>query len=431
MGSPYKTVAFKTLGCKLNFTETSTIARDFTSLGYAQVENNKPADIYVINTCSVTENANKKARKEVRKVLRQSPNAKVAIIGCYAQLKPDEIAKIPGVNIVLGMKEKFNLAKYVCNNEFNLSPTIIKSDINSISEFKPSYSYGERTRSFLKIQDGCNYSCSFCTIPLARGISRSANIENTIAQIYEIANSNVKEIVFSGVNIGDFGHQYNEKFIDLIKVVDEVKGIDRFRISSIEPNLLSDEMIEFIASSKKILPHFHIPLQSGSNKILKKMRRRYDLKLYTQKIKKIKSIMPYASIGVDVIVGFPGENSKDYYKTYSYLESLDISYLHVFSYSRRENTLANLMADQNSELIISERSKELQSLSIIKKQQFYKNSIGIKSKVLIESFKDGFLYGLSENYIPMKIIGNKREINKIIPVQLLKIQDENVIGERI
>ena len=308
MGSPYKTVTFQTLGCKLNFAETSTLARDFISHGDAQVGNNDTADFYIINTCSVTDNANKKARKAVRRALRKSPHAKIAVIGCYAQLNPDEIAQIPGVSIVAGAEEKFNLASYIEATNLNDDPKVLNSTIETVKQFIPSYSIRERTLSILKIQDGCNYNCSFCTIPLARGRSRSSSISKTLSQAIEIGKTAIREIVLSGVNVGDFGVNRNENLYNLIQELDKIDGIDRYRISSIEPNLLTDEIIDFTARSKKFLPHFHIPLQSGSDKILKAMRRRYNTKLYADRVQKIKAILPDACIGVDVIVGFPGES---------------------------------------------------------------------------------------------------------------------------
>ena len=430
MGSPYKTVAFQTLGCKLNFTETSTLARDFTSQGYAHVDSNGPADLYVINTCSVTANANKKARKAVRRALRKSPQAKIAVIGCYAQLNPAEIAQIPGVSIVVGAENKMNLVGRIKAHQLNGSPIILKSDINNISDFKPSYSYGERTRSFLKVQDGCDYNCSFCTIPLARGKSRSSNISVTLAQAYDIARTEVLEIVLTGVNVGDFGKSHNESFIQLIKKLDEVEGINRYRISSIEPNLITNEIIEFTASSKKFLPHFHIPLQSGSNEILKTMRRRYKKELYNNRVKKIKSFLPDACIGADVIVGFPGESDDQFKETYDFLNTLDISYLHVFSYSMRDNTEAVKIKDKIPHDIISERSKMLHHLSIIKKRHFYEKNIGSVKQVLIENYEDGLVYGHSENYIPVRISGGPNNINEIIPVKLVQIENGEMFGER-
>ena len=430
MGSPYKTVAFQTLGCKLNFTETSTLAREFISQGYAQVSNTDSADLYVINTCSVTDNANKKARKAVRRALRNSPHAKIAVIGCYAQLNPNEIAQIPGVSIVVGAEEKFNLVSYIEATNLNDDPTVLNSTIDTVEQFIPSYSMGERTRSILKIQDGCDYNCSFCTIPLARGRSRSSSISKTLSQAIEIGKTDIREIVLTGVNVGDFGVNRNENLYNLIQELDKIDGIDRYRISSIEPNLLTDEIIDFTAMSKKFLPHFHIPLQSGSDKILKAMRRRYNTKLYADRVQKIKAILPDACIGVDVIVGFPGESDNYFQQTYDFLNGLDISYLHVFSYSKRDNTDAIKIKDEIPQNIISERSKMLHRLSIVKKQKFYKNNIESVKQILIENFEDGFLIGYSENYIPVRISGSPNEVNEIIPVKLVQIEDGKMVGER-
>jgi len=430
MGSPYKTVTFQTLGCKLNFAETSTLARDFISHGYAQVGNNDTADFYIINTCSVTDNAHKKARKAVRRALRKSPHAKIAVIGCYAQLSPDEIAQIPGVSIVAGAEEKFNLASYIEATNLNDDPKVLNSTIETVEQFIPSYSMGERTRSILKIQDGCDYNCSFCTIPLARGRSRSSSISKTLSQAIEIGKTAVREIVLTGVNVGDFGVNRNENLYNLIQELDQIDGIDRYRISSIEPNLLTDEIIDFTARSKKFLPHFHIPLQSGSDKILKAMRRRYNTKLYADRVQKIKAILPDACIGVDVIVGFPGESDNYFQQTYDFLNGLDISYLHVFSYSMRDNTDAVKIKDKIPQNIISERSKMLHRLSIVKKQNFYKNNIESVKQILIENFEDGFLIGHSENYILVRISGSPNEVNEIIPVKLVQIEDGEMVGER-
>jgi len=430
MGSPYKTVAFQTLGCKLNFTETSTLARDFTSRGYAQVGSNDAADLYVINTCSVTDNANKKARKAVRRALSKSPYAKIAVIGCYAQLNPDEIAQIPGVSIVTGAEEKFNLISQIENNNLNDKPMILNSSIETVEKFIPSYSMGERTRSFLKIQDGCDYNCSYCTIPLARGRSRSSSISKTLSQAIEIGKTDIKEVVLTGVNVGDFGANRNENLYNLIQEMEKIDGINRYRISSIEPNLITDEIINFTAISNKFLPHFHIPLQSGSDAILKAMRRRYNTKLYADRIQKIKSIMPFACIGVDVIVGFPGEIDDHFQQTYDFLDGLDISYLHVFSYSIRKNTESALMNNKVPQDIVSERSKMLHRLSIVKKRNFWENNIESVNEVLIENFEDGFLYGHSENYIPVRILGKRNEVNEIIPVKFIQIEDGTMLGER-
>ena len=431
MGSPYKTVAFQTLGCKLNFAETSTLARDFSSHGYAQVGIDDPADIYVINTCSVTENANKKARKAVRRALRKSPQAKVAVIGCYAQLNPQEIADIPGVSIVAGAEDKFNLIEKMEANEFNGQPIILNSEIDTVTHFHPSYSMGERSRSFLKVQDGCDYTCSFCTIPLARGKSRSADIADTLLQARGIAETEIKEIVLTGVNVGDFGKNHGESFFELIQELDIVEGIERYRISSIEPNLLTDEIINFTAKSEKFLPHFHIPLQSGSDHILKAMRRRYNSDLFVRRINKIKSIMPDASIGVDVIVGFPGESEENFQETYELLKQLDVSYLHVFSYSQRDNTEAVKIEPKVSQQTIAERSKILHRLSMKKKRQFYENNTGKIRQVLFETYEEGILSGHSENYISVSIKGNEDKVNQIIPVKLVRLEDEEMIGKRL
>ena len=431
MGSPYKTVAFQTLGCKLNFAETSTLARDFSSHGYAQVGIDHPADWYVINTCSVTDNANKKARKAVRRALRKSPQAKVAVIGCYAQLNPQEIVDIPGVSIVVGAEDKFNLIEKMEANEFNGYPIILNSEIDTVTHFHPSYSMGERTRSFLKVQDGCDYTCSFCTIPLARGKSRSADIADTLLQVREIAETEIKEIVLTGVNVGDFGINHGESFFELIQKLDIVEGIERYRISSIEPNLITDEIINFTAKSEKFLPHFHIPLQSGSDHILKAMRRRYNSDLFVRRINKIKSIMPDASIGVDVIVGFPGESEENFEETYELLKQLDVSYLHVFSYSQRDNTDAVKIEPKVSQQTIAKRSKILHCLSIKKKRQFYENNTGKIRQVLFETYEEGILSGHSENYISVSIKGNEDKVNQIIPVKLVRLEDVKILGKRL
>lgn len=431
MSSPYKTVAFQTLGCKLNFAETSTLARDFSSHGYAQVGIDHPADLYVINTCSVTENANKKARKAVRRALRKSPQAKVAVIGCYAQLNPQEIADIPGVSIVAGAEDKFNLIEKIESEELIGQPVILNSEIDYVTHFHPSYSMGERTRSFLKVQDGCDYTCSFCTIPLARGKSRSADIADTLLQAREIAETGIKEIVLTGVNVGDFGKSHGESFFELIQELDKVEGIERYRISSIEPNLLTDEIINFTANSEKFLPHFHIPLQSGSDQILKAMRRRYKSDLFVRRINKIKTIMPEACIGVDVIVGFPGESEENFQETYELLKQLDVSYLHVFSYSQRDNTDAVKIEPKVSQQTIAERSKILHRLSMKKKRQFYENNTGKIRQVLFETYEEGILSGHSENYISVSIKGNEDKVNQIIPVKLVRLEDGEMIGKRL
>jgi len=423
-----KRIAFHTLGCKVNYSETSSISRDIIKSGFEQVNYKDLADIYVLNTCSVTENANKDARKFVRTVRRKSPNATIAVIGCYAQLKPDEIGEIDGIDIVLGAEEKFNLIDHLDGFELNREKKILKSNIKFVSDFKSSYSIGERTRSYLKVQDGCNYNCSFCTIPLARGKSRSDTISNTIKVAKEIASTEVKEIVLSGINIGDYGIGSNESFYDLIKEMDSLSGIDRIRISSIEPNLLSNEIIELSSISKKLMPHFHIPLQSGSDNILKAMRRRYDTNLYADLIKKIKIKIPDVAIGVDVMVGFPGETEEDFLSTYNFIKKLEISYLHVFTYSERPNTDA-----LNLDKIVSmekrkERSKILHSLSDEKLLNFYDQFIGQKRPVLFESIKNGQLIGHSDNYIKIKSNGTPDLINTIQNVDLLDNDGRYVYG---
>ena len=432
MSSPYKKVAFYTLGCKLNFSEPSTIARDFLSAGYSRVNfSDHNADIYVINTCSVTDNADSKAQKLVKKIKNKSPESYVAIIGCYAQLQTEKIAKIAGVDIVLGAKDKFNLPEYI-ENYYDSNETIFsETNIDKLNEFTPSYSLDERTRSFVKVQDGCDYNCSFCTIPLARGKSRSATISDMLPIIKDIAKTDAKEIVLSGINLGDFGTRNGESIIELLKIIESTDGIQRCRISSIEPNLLTDDIIEFIANSNKILPHLHIPLQSGSNKILKLMRRRYDVDLYKEKIKKIKNMIPDCCVGVDVIVGFPTESEQDFLQTYNFLELLDISYLHVFSYSERDNTKAVLMKNKIPELIKQDRRKRLVSLSENKKTIFINSNIGKSLNVLFESYDNGYISGLTENYIKVHVPGNKKLINQIHLVKLTEYSSNIIFGEFI
>ncbi len=371
MSTQTKRVAFHTLGCKLNFSETATISRDFIRHGYEKVDYRDEADIYVLNTCSVTENADREARKLIRQAKRRNPNSSVVVIGCYAQLKPNDIAAIDGVDIVLGAEEKFNLLNHLDGIDLNSGTKVFHSEIDHVHGFTSSYSTGERTRSFLKIQDGCDYTCSFCTIPLARGESRSDTIENTLKTAKDVAATDAKEIVLTGVNIGDFGKGTSESFFDLIQQLDCLDGIDRIRISSIEPNLLTNEIIEFCASSKKFMPHFHIPLQSGSDKILSAMRRRYKRDLYEDRVDKIKSLMPDCCIGVDVIVGFPGETNDEFLDTYNFLNELDISYLHVFTYSERSNTDAVEMGEVVPKDVRAERSKMLHILSDKKRRFFH------------------------------------------------------------
>ena len=401
-----KKVAFYTLGCKLNYSETSTIGRLFNKAGFDTVEFTDTPDVYVINTCSVTDNADKKCRRVVKEALKISPNAYVTIVGCYAQLKPKEISEIPGVDMVLGAAEKFNIVEHITDLTKNPKTLVLNSPVSEVNEFVASYSVGDRTRTFLKVQDGCDYSCTFCTIPLARGGSRSDTIEAVVQQAREVAASGVKEIVLTGVNLGDFGirdGQRQDKFFDLIKALDEVEGIDRIRISSCEPNLLTDEIIEFVAQSKVFVPHFHIPLQSGSDKILGLMRRRYRRDLYADRVSKIKQLMPDCCIGVDVIVGFPGETREDFIDTYNFLNDLDISYLHVFTYSERENTIAAELPGAVPGSTRAERSKMLHILSDKKRRAFYETQLGRDAEILFETdIKDGYMHGFTRNYVKVK-----------------------------
>lgn len=405
-----KTVALHTLGCKLNFSETSTIGRLLENDGFEKRSFDEVADVYVINTCSVTENADKECRQLVRRIQRKAPEAMVVITGCYAQLKPKEIAAIPGVDLVLGAAEKFNITEHLKEISKGDSTKICSCDIEDVNEFTASHSINDRTRIFLKVQDGCDYNCSFCTIPLARGKSRSDSITNVVANVEAIAVQGAKEVVLTGINLGDFGKGFNggkkkeENFLDLVKALDEVAGIERFRISSIEPNLLSNEIIEFVSNSNRFMPHFHIPLQSGSNNILGLMRRRYKRELYAERIGLIKTMMPHCCIGVDVIVGFPGETDADFMETFNFLHDLDISYLHVFTYSERDNTLAAEMKDVVPMNIRHERNKMLRNLSYQKMQYFTNRHIGETRKVLFETKnKNGMLEGYTDNYIKITV----------------------------
>ena len=431
-----KTVSFYTLGCKLNFSETSTISRDLESEGFAKVEFEIGADIYIINTCSVTDQADKKCRNIVRKALRYNPSAFIIVIGCYAQLKPKEISKIQGVNLVLGAQEKFNISKYLKSN-LDINETILMNEpIKNVKTFYPGYSLGDRTRSFFKIQDGCNYFCSFCTIPLARGKSRSGNIKETVLKAKEIGRSEVKEVVLTGVNIGDFGNGTNENFQQLIEQLDILNGISRYRISSIEPDLLKDEIIEFVYQSNKFTPHFHIPLQSGSDTLLKEMRRRYDTTLYANRIQLIKELMPQACIGVDVIVGFPGETEEEFNKTVDFLKSLPISYLHVFTYSERANTTAPRKEQIIPMEIRRKRSKQLRILSLKLKLKFYNDNVGYIGNVLFETHEGDFLIGFTENYIKVKAPYKPGILNTIQKVKIDKISSDieaygNLINQKI
>lgn len=418
-------VAFYTLGCKLNYAETSAIGRQFKQADYDIVNFTDQADVYVINTCSVTENADRKCKKVVKEVLKISPAAYITIVGCYAQLKPKEISEIEGVDLVLGAAEKFQLVEHITDLTKNPKALVYNQPVKEAKQFVPSYSFGDRTRTFLKVQDGCDYSCSFCTIPMARGASRSDTIENVLKQTQEIASSGVKEIVLTGVNLGDFGlvdgiRQY--RFIDLIKVLDEISGIDRIRISSIEPNLLTDEIIAFVAASKCFVPHFHIPLQSGSNKILSLMRRRYKRELYVERIAKIKELMPDCCIGADVIVGFPGETREDFIDTYNFLNELPVSYLHVFTYSERENTLAKELSGVVPGSTRAERSKMLHILSDKKRRAFYDSQVGKTADVLFErETNDGMMHGFTRNYVKIETVYDPLVVNEIRPVLLTAI----------
>ena len=426
---PNKKVALYTLGCKLNFSETSTVARMFEEEGFARVDFNDAPDVFVINTCSVTENADKKCKQLVKKALKINPDAFVAIIGCYAQLKPDEIAQIYGVDMVLGASEKFKIIDHFQNLEKQEKATVFASKIKEVNEFVPSYSKGDRTRSFLKIQDGCDYFCTFCTIPLARGKSRNHSVAATVEVAKEVALTPAKEVILTGVNIGDFGQGEGENFFDLIQALDKVEGINRYRISSIEPNLLSNEIIEFVAQSDKFMPHFHIPLQAGSNKILKAMRRKYKKELYVERVQKIKTLMPNACIGVDVIVGFPGETEDDFLETYHFLNELDISYFHVFTYSERKNTTAIKMDGVVEKAERSKRSKMLHILSDKKKRAFYQQQLGKSYEVLFEAEQhENFLNGFTENYVKVKVPYSKALVNQIKTVTLANVDADGVVS---
>lgn len=422
-----KKVAFYTLGCKLNFSETSTIGRMFEEQGYEKVQFEDTPDIFVINTCSVTENADKKCRQIVKSAKKISPESFVVIIGCFAQLKPKEISEIPGVDAVLGAAEKFKLLEHLKGFEKQKEAIVCASEISNATEFNNAYSIADRTRTFLKVQDGCNYGCAFCTIPLARGKSRSDTIQNIIESAHEIATTEVKEVVLTGVNIGDFGIQdgkRKENFLNLIQQLDEIEGIDRYRISSIEPNLLSNQIIEFVASSQRFVPHFHIPLQSGSNKILKLMNRRYLRELYIERVAKIKSLMPDACIGVDVIVGFPGEGEDEFLETYNFLNDLEVSYLHVFTYSERPNTNAVEMDNPVPLKVRQERSKMLRILSEKKKRAFYESQLGSTHQVLMENdVKGDKIHGFTENYIKVELPKDESLVNSKIEIELRSITE--------
>ncbi len=427
-----KKVAFHTLGCKLNFSETSTISRNFKSKGFDVVEFNSDADIYVINTCSVTEQADKKCRQAITKIQNKNPEAFIAVVGCYAQLKPEEIAKNLGVDLVLGTKEKFTILEHLNDLRKKEVPEIYSCEIEEVDSFDSSHSEADRTRSFLKVQDGCDYSCSYCTIPLARGKSRNKRISDLVKETFLIAKSGIKEIILTGVNIGDFGKSTNETFFDLIKALEEVKGIERIRISSIEPNLLKDEIIEYIANSKKIQHHFHIPLQSGCNKILAKMQRRYNRELFKSRIDKIRSLIPEAFIGIDVIVGFPGETKEDYEETYQFLNNLDASFFHVFSYSERPNTKSANFENKVPKNIITKRSKKLQELANSKQLEFYKQNIGYEAEVLFEAYKrNNLMFGFTGNYVKVEAPYDKSLVGKIQKVTLTSLSDNGNLNVKM
>ena len=429
-----KKVAFYTLGCKLNFSETSTIARNFNDEGFDRVDFSEPADIYVINTCSVTENADKRFKTIVKQAQKSNPEAFVAAIGCYAQLKPQELADINGVDLVLGATEKFKITDYINDLSKNDFGEVHSCEIEEADFYVGSYSFGDRTRAFLKVQDGCDYKCTYCTIPLARGISRSDTLENVLSNAKEISDKGIKEIVLTGVNIGDYGKgefgnkTHEHTFYELVQKLDEVEGIERLRISSIEPNLLKNETIEFVAKSKTFVPHFHIPLQSGSNEILKLMRRRYMRELYVDRVLKIKTVMPHACIGVDVIVGFPGETDDHFLETYNFLNELEISYLHVFTYSERDNTVAANLEGVVPKNVRSKRSKMLRGLSAKKRRAFYESQIGSLRTVLFEGEnKEGYIHGFTENYVKVKTPWNPNLVNTLHQVELFEIDEDGLM----
>jgi threonylcarbamoyladenosine tRNA methylthiotransferase MtaB len=422
------------LGCKLNFSETSTIARDLQQAGFEKVDFDTSADLYVINTCSVTDNADKKCRQVVRQALKSNPNAYIAVVGCYAQLQPEEIAAIPGVDLVLGASEKFKLPEYITDLHKNDKGAIHSCEIDQADFYVGSYAIGDRTRAFLKVQDGCDYKCTYCTIPLARGISRSDTLENVLLNAKEIADQGIREIVLTGVNIGDYGKgefgnkKHEHTFLELVQALDQVPGIARYRISSIEPNLLQNETIDFVAGSKRFVPHFHIPLQSGSNEILGLMRRRYRRELYEERVERIREKMPQACIGVDVIVGFPGETENHFMDTYNFLHGLDISYLHVFTYSERPNTPAASMDGSVPAEVRARRSKMLRSLSEKKRRAFYEKHLGMEFEVLFEGEnKKGYIHGFTENYIKVKAPWNPDLVGTTHRVVLTELDGDGLV----
>lgn len=432
--SAQKKVAFYTLGCKLNFSETSTIARSFQNEGFERVEFEEKADIYVINTCSVTDNADKRFKTIVKSALKQNEQAFLIAIGCYAQLKPEELAAVDGVDLVLGATEKFKVTDYINDLSKNDMGEVHSCEIEEADFYVGSYSIGDRTRAFLKVQDGCDYKCTYCTIPLARGISRSDTLENVLQNAKEISEKGIKEIVLTGVNIGDYGKgefgnkKHEHTFLELVQELDKVEGIHRLRISSIEPNLLKNETIDFVSQSNSFVPHFHIPLQSGSDTLLKLMKRRYLRETYTNRVEAIKKVMPNACIGVDVIVGFPGETDELFLETYNYLNELDISYLHVFTYSERPNTEAVEMDGIVPQKVRNKRSKMLRGLSVKKRRSFYESQLGNKLTVLFESEnKGGFIHGFTENYVKVKTPWNPDLVNTLHNIKLTKIDEDGIV----
>ena len=437
MNAPKK-VAFYTLGCKLNFSETSTIARSFEGEGFQRVDFSEKADIYVINTCSVTENADKRFKTIVKQAQKANPNAVVAAVGCYAQLKPHELADVDGVDLVLGATEKFKITDYLNDLSKNDFGEVHSCEIEEADFYVGSYSIGDRTRAFLKVQDGCDYKCTYCTIPLARGISRSDTLENVLQNAADISGQGIKEIVLTGVNIGDYGKgefgnkRHEHTFFELVKALDEVEGIERLRISSIEPNLLKNETIEFVSKSRTFVPHFHIPLQSGSNEVLKLMRRRYMSELYTERVAKIREVMPDACIGVDVIVGFPGETDEHFLETYHFLNALDISYLHVFTYSERDNTPAAEMEGVVPMKVRNKRSKMLRGLSVKKRRAFYESQLGTTRTVLFEGEnKEGYIHGFTENYVKVKAPWNPELVNTLQEITLTEIDEDGLVRFKV
>ena len=423
------TVAFYTLGCKLNFAESSSIGQQLSKAGFEKKEFQDGADLYVINTCSVTDHADRKCKKVVREALKHNPNAYVVVIGCYAQLKPNEIAQIPGVDMVLGAAEKFELISHLHTLVKEPKAVVHNAPIKDVNAFVPGYSLGDRTRIFLKVQDGCDYFCSFCTIPLARGKSRSGNVAETIELVKEAAQQGAKEIVLTGVNLGDFGIEHNQNFFSLVKAIDVIEGVDRYRISSIEPNLLTDEIIQFVAKSKRFVPHFHIPLQSGSDEILMRMRRKYLSDLYRSRIQKIKALMPHCGIGVDVIVGFPGETEENFLETYRFLNELDVSYLHVFPYSERANTTAKKMKDVVPVKVRMERGEMLRGLSEKKRMAFYREHLGTRRPVLFEEEeRRGVMFGFTDNYIKVATDYDPLLVNTVAEVTLSSLDSEGWVN---